>query len=202
MRTLADIFPTFDILSSVDPEEVGSAVLELWEAAERSRSERRTIDHFINPLFQPGQESPYSKSTEVDVVVIVAEAWNWLWREGLIIPDPTQSSGWHLRTRRGKSGSRRRTSLAARPIHGAVSRLAGSPITDAGGSSGNCSVTWSTSRALVTTKTRSGGTNSTRRSAVCWSMLREPSSSRNCFGRFRRLSGQNRVPDPPAMMTA
>jgi hypothetical protein len=37
---------------------------------------------------------------------------------------------------------------------------------------------------------------------VPWSIEPLPKISRSCFGDFSRLRGQNRVPTPPAMMTA
>ncbi len=55
------------------------------------------------------------------------------------------------------SGSWRLTSSAARPMHGAVSRLHGSPTIAAAGSSGNCWRTAATSRSFVTTSRRSVG---------------------------------------------
>src|SRR5581483_4461909 len=36
----------------------------------------------------------------------------------------------------------------------------------------------------------------------CWSIVASPWRRSNCFGRFRRLLGQNRVPEPPAMTIA
>jgi hypothetical protein len=40
------------------------------------------------------------------------------------------------------------------------------------------------------------------RSTVDWIIERTPTRCNSCLGRAPRLSGQNRVPDPPAMMTA
>ena len=102
MRTLADIFPSFELISSVDPEEVGAAVLDLWKEAERGLGHNRTIDHFINPLFERSGDPLYPRNVEDQVVVIIAEAWNWLWSAGLIIPAPEQSANWFRRTRRGE----------------------------------------------------------------------------------------------------
>src|SRR5262249_34675533 len=56
--------------------------------------------------------------------------------------------------------------------------------------------------APVTTRTRPGGTNGAIRATVCWSIVRSPTRFSSCLGRLRRLLGQNRVPLPPAMMTA
>ena len=87
-------------------------------------------------------------------------------------------------------------------MHGAVSRLHGSPTIAAAGSSGNCLRTASTSRSFVTTSRRSFGTRSPSRSSVWRSIVASPTSRSNCFGVSLRLAGQNRVPVPPAMMIA
>src|SRR5262245_51247684 len=92
--------------------------------------------------------------------------------------------------------------VAASPTQGAVSRGAGSPMTFPAGTSGNCSRTAAAWSCPVMTSTRSGGTSGAIRATVCWSIVASPKSLSNCFGRLRRLFGQNRVPLPPAMMTA
>src|SRR5438067_12604017 len=48
--------------------------------------------------------------------------------------------------------------------------------------------------------TCSGPTNGSKRSTVCWISERLPLSGNNCLGRRLRLSGQRRVPSPPARM--
>ena len=54
----------------------------------------------------------------------------------------------------------------------------------------------------ATTQTRSGGTTGKRRRRVSRIIGPPPVRSRNCFDRRARLSGQKRVPDPPAITTA
>ena len=55
---------------------------------------------------------------------------------------------------------------------------------------------------VVEIQTRSGDTSGRRRSTVAWRSERSPSRARNCLGRWRRLDGQKRVPEPPARMRA
>jgi hypothetical protein len=55
---------------------------------------------------------------------------------------------------------------------------------------------------VVEIQTASGETSGARRSIVSWSSVRSPSRARSCFGRARRLAGQNRVPEPPARINA
>jgi hypothetical protein len=100
------------------------------------------------------------------------------------------------------SGSRAKSNSAASPIAGAVSRRQGSATICSWASCGSCSAIGAASARLVMTHVRSGGTSVPSRAAVAWIMVRPPVKSRSCLGRAARLSGQNRVPDPPAMMTA
>lgn len=46
------------------------------------------------------------------------------------------------------------------------------------------------------------GVRGPRRSTVCCKRLRSPVRVSSCLGLFWRLAGQNRVPEPPAMITA
>jgi len=45
------------------------------------------------------------------------------------------------------------------------------------------------------------GARGSSRETVCWIMVCVPSSASSCLARFLRLSGQKRVPRPPARMT-
>jgi hypothetical protein len=71
-----------------------------------------------------------------------------------------------------------------------------------GGSSGSTSRVSAAESAVVTTHTRSAGTSGSMRSKVVRISGRSPTRARNCLGLDRRDAGQNRVPDPPAMITA
>ena len=87
-------------------------------------------------------------------------------------------------------------------MHGAVSRLQGSPTIAVDGSLGNCRWTASVSRLLVTMSVRSGGMSPWSLPTVSCKSVSEPASGNSCFGSFARLDGQKRVPDPPAIMIA
>ena len=120
-------------------------------------------------------------------------AWNvsggWMtWSAGMTIIVP--------------SGSALATIAAARPTQGAVSRGQGSATTLPGGSCGNCSRTAAAWSAPVMIQVRSGAVRGAMRATVCWSIDASPCRRSNCLGRSRRLLGQNRVPLPPAMITA
>jgi hypothetical protein len=109
----------------------------------------------------------------------------------------TWSAGNIPSTASGESLSIRK---AARPAAGAVLRAAGSLRICAAGSQSSCFVIVSDSRPLVMTQNLPGPASGASRSTVCWIMLRSPSRTRTCLARARRLSGQNRVPLPPARM--
>src|SRR5271168_2437207 len=98
------------------------------------------------------------------------------------------------------SGDSRSIRNAARPEAGAVLRAAGSLSICAAGSQSSCAVMVADSRPLVITQNLSAAASGASRSTVCWIMLRSPSSTKTCLARARRLSGQNRVPLPPARM--
>ena len=72
----------------------------------------------------------------------------------------------------------------------------------AGGLEWSCRRTAAACRAPVTTTTCRQPTMAAMRATVSCSSVRRPASARSCFGTSRRLRGQNRVPEPPAMTTA
>ena len=100
------------------------------------------------------------------------------------------------------SGSALATIKAASPTHAAVSLGHGSATTFFAGSRGSCSLVASAWSAPVMIYVRSGGTIAETRATVCWSIVASPWRRSNCLGRFRRLLGQNRVPEPPAITIA
>jgi hypothetical protein len=61
--------------------------------------------------------------------------------------------------------------------------------------------TWAAWFLPVTTSTLSGGVRPARRSTVFCNRLLCPVKARSCLGRWARLAGQNRVPEPPAIIT-
>src|SRR6266704_3474009 len=93
---------------------------------------------------------------------------------------------------------------AARPMAGAVFRPTGSSMMSTRHSLWyglSCRALSSAWRVLVTTRMRFGLSGRTR-STVRWSIDLPPSTDISCFGFFFRERGQNRVPEPPARITA
>ena len=52
------------------------------------------------------------------------------------------------------------------------------------------------------TKIRSGGNRGESLSTACWNIVRSPTNLSDCLERVLRLKGHNRVPLPPAMISA
>ena len=102
------------------------------------------------------------------------------------------------------SGSRRRMVMAAQPMHGAVLRGAGSDRKFASGSVGErCphgvgQVPGGDHHHPLRRADGQDSPNAGRNEGLA----RLPARGRSCLGRALREAGQNRVPAPPAMMTA
>ena len=69
------------------------------------------------------------------------------------------------------------------------------------GNSGSCLRTEAACTALVMIRIFSSGTIGFTRSTVCWRNDRLPNNVMSCLGLRSRLTGQNRSPRPPAMIT-
>src|SRR5262249_33622129 len=91
---------------------------------------------------------------------------------------------------------------AAQAIAGAEPRPQGSRRICWWGIVGRCSWTRLAIFCPVTTHVCSGVTNGSTRSSVSCIILFPLGSGRNCFGNVGVLSGQSRVPLPPARITA
>ena len=60
------------------------------------------LSDYVMP-FYTGDTPPYSYNTKQSVTRAVAEAWQWLVTEGLIIQDPEQSADYYCLTRKGRT---------------------------------------------------------------------------------------------------
>jgi uncharacterized protein (TIGR02391 family) len=97
MVTLYDLIPDADSVLALEPEELAGAALEivLPMAPENHPSLHPTVftnSEVIGPFPDKRDQVQYA----------MAEAWNWLVREGLIAPAPGDTHGWHFVTRRGR----------------------------------------------------------------------------------------------------
>ena len=113
---------------------------------------------------------------------------------------PIQESA--LSTTITPSGTRCSMTTRARARQGAVLRPSGSTSTFWDGSSGSIFRVSSASSSVVSTKMSSGRKAPSSRCTVWCRRDSFPTMVRNCLGRLPRDRGQNRVPRPPARMTA
>ena len=104
MNTLTSLIPDVDILLSLAPEELADVVLKLAdEQSQNSQAHLQSITAHING--SPGANNGYPQNRRNDAELAVAEAWNWLQMQGLIIPEPGTNgqNGWMLFSRRAKN---------------------------------------------------------------------------------------------------
>ncbi|MCH7936250.1 MAG: TIGR02391 family protein [Proteobacteria bacterium] len=99
--SLAELFPDVETVLELEPEELGAVILELWEA-HSERNDMTTLDHFINRVYEVRPEPLYPLQKRDDFILVLAEAWSWLERQGFIFRDPFQPAAWYRRTRRGR----------------------------------------------------------------------------------------------------
>lgn len=104
MPSLLDFAPTLDALLEIEPEDLGLIVIGLVHTTPGQQNSNFTMSQFVMPLFNanvPGypQQQPHIRQA---VSRAVAEAWQWLQTEGLIMPAPDQSNDWFCLTRRGR----------------------------------------------------------------------------------------------------
>lgn len=97
MSALSDRIPNVDDLLVLQPEEIGSIILNILINAESNSSNISNRNNFLSGNLL--EEYPRNKHTSVKKVLM--EGWSWLESEGLIAPDPDQSGSWVFITRRG-----------------------------------------------------------------------------------------------------
>lgn len=103
MTSLISIIPDVDVLLALAPEELSGVVLKVaHDHKQNSYLHIQTLMSEINGNFQSQNHYPENRREEVKLAV--AEAWNWLIVQGLIIPVPDSNgdNGWKLLTRRGR----------------------------------------------------------------------------------------------------
>lgn len=97
MPGLLDYLPDADALMSLSAEDLGMILLELIQ---KQKALRFTISDFESPLWNAGVPG-YPQVKRIGVGRTIAEAWQWLQNEGLVMIDPDQPNGWFCLTRKG-----------------------------------------------------------------------------------------------------
>lgn len=99
MAKLIDYLPDADALTALAAEDLGMILLDLAQA---HQGVRFTLSDFEMPLWNANIPAyPYHK--KMGVGRAIAEAWQWLQNEGLIMIDLDQPNGWFCLTRNGAS---------------------------------------------------------------------------------------------------
>ena len=87
MATLTSLIPDVDVLVSIATEEVAEVVLRLAdEHKQNNLVHLQFIASQINGT--PGANNGYPQNRRKDAELAIAEAWNWLLVQGLLIPEP------------------------------------------------------------------------------------------------------------------
>ncbi|HKB90538.1 MAG TPA: TIGR02391 family protein [Opitutaceae bacterium] len=99
MSRLVDILPTARSLLALSPEDLGMVLIQIFQ----TRKEPRFVfSDFVMPFYS-GNAPPYPHNTREAISRAVAEAWQWLLNEGLIIHDPEQSYDYYCMTRKARN---------------------------------------------------------------------------------------------------
>ncbi len=97
MAGLIDFFTDADSLVAVAPEDLGIVLLQL---VQQERNPRVALSNLEYPLWN-GTLPGYPQHKRAPVGRAIAEAWQWLQNEGLLMADLDQPNGWFCLTRKG-----------------------------------------------------------------------------------------------------
>lgn len=103
MANLTSLVPDIDVLIELAPEELAEVVLRLaHEQRQNNKIHLQAITAHIHGT--PGANDGYAQNRKNDAELVLAEAWNWLLIQGLLIPEPgpNGNNGWMLFSRRAQ----------------------------------------------------------------------------------------------------
>jgi uncharacterized protein (TIGR02391 family) len=123
MAALIDFMPTAAELVETEPEDLGLILLTLVSQGPQP-TRVFALSNIEMPLWNANSPGYPQQSRHV-VARALAEAWQWLQSEGLMMPDPDQPNGFFCLTRRGGrlkntadvNAYRQRTLLPASTLH-------------------------------------------------------------------------------------
>ena len=104
MITLTSVIPDVDVLVALAPEELADVILHL--ANKRRQNDLVHLQAFNSDIHgSPGASDGYPQNRKKEVELALAESWNWLSVQGLLIPEPGSSgnSGWMVLSRRART---------------------------------------------------------------------------------------------------
>ena len=104
MTTLTSLIPDLDVLIALAPEELAEVALRLaYERRQNDLVHLQSVATDINGT--PGGNDGYPNNRRREAELAVAEAWNWLTVQGLLIPElgTNGRNGWMLLSRRARA---------------------------------------------------------------------------------------------------
>jgi uncharacterized protein (TIGR02391 family) len=103
MTGLLEFAPTAAELLEIEPEDLGLILIGMARDASGPQRRNFTLTEFEMPLWNAGGPGypPHGMNRQL-VSRALAEAWQWLQTEGLIMPAPDQPNGFFCLTRRGE----------------------------------------------------------------------------------------------------
>jgi uncharacterized protein (TIGR02391 family) len=104
MATLTSLISDVDVLVALAPEELAEVVLRL--AHERLQNNPVHLQSIASDIHgTPGTTDGYPQNRKRDAELALAEAWNWLSVQGLLIPQPgtNGNNGWMFLSRRART---------------------------------------------------------------------------------------------------
>ncbi|MHB1186726.1 TIGR02391 family protein [Thiobacillus sp.] len=104
MATLISLISDIEVLLALAPEELAEVVLRL--AQEHGHNNLIHLQSIASHIHgSPGANDGYPQNRRKDAELALAEAWNWLSMQGLLIPEPGSNgnNGWMLLSRRAQT---------------------------------------------------------------------------------------------------
>lgn len=98
MPGLLSLLPSADDLLALQAEDLGLILLKL---VQQERGPRVTLSNIEMPIWNANSPG-YPQQKRMPVGRAIAEAWQWLQNEGLLMPDLDQPNGWFCLTRKGE----------------------------------------------------------------------------------------------------
>ena len=102
MARLGELIPDAEVLLEIEPEQLAGYLLQIMNSP-TGRKRMTTLGHWVHDLFE-GANPPYPSQRRDDVYRALAEAWNWLEVQGLVVwPDDANGrNGYRVPSRRGE----------------------------------------------------------------------------------------------------
>lgn len=104
MSPLTLLIPDVGVLVALAPEELAEIILQM--AHERRQNDLIHLQSIVSDIHGSlGSSDGYPQNRKRDAELALAEAWNWLSVQGLLIPEPgtNGNNGWMILSRRARA---------------------------------------------------------------------------------------------------